>query len=43
MYKYISLPYLLSFLALKQDFNFIRCDDFTHIAASITTSDYVTN
>jgi len=38
--SFISIFYLL-FLVFKHDF--IRCVDFTHIAASNTASDDVTN
>jgi len=40
--KFILFPYFLFFfLVFKPDF--IRCVDFTHIAASNTASDGVTN
>jgi len=39
--KYLLFPYFSFFLVFKHDF--IRCIDFTHIAASNTESDDVTN
>jgi len=39
--KYLLFPYFLFFLVFKH--NFIQCVDFTHIAASNTASDDVTN
>jgi len=39
--KYLLFPYLSFFLVFKHDF--IRCVDFTRIAASNTANDDVTN
>jgi len=39
--KYLLFPYFLFFLIFKHDF--IRCVDFTDIAASNTASDDVTS
>jgi len=39
--KFLLLPYFVFFLVLKHDF--IKCVDFTRIAASDIASDDVTN
>jgi len=41
MLKYLLVPYFLFLLVFKHDF--IKCVDFTRIAASNTESDDVTN
>ena len=40
MYKFLRFPYFLFFLF---HYDFIICIDFTHIAASNTATDDVTN